>query len=129
MKKIYYVLILVVILLGAGLFYMYNRGGTFGPLSNFPTERGVAVPISESYDKDGAQIYSRQYQSNKTVDQNFAVFKKYLTDNGWKFSAPSQYPIRTFLATKGKFSLNVTIAPFDGSTEKSAVLIGLRVAK
>ncbi len=99
------------------------------PMTNIPSSQiPKAMPANLPFEK-GAQILqnfevkdpatgktqsSRVYVSSKTIDANYAIYQKYLKDNGWTImSALSQPAIKNFDATKAAARLDITIAQDD----------------
>jgi hypothetical protein len=84
--------------------------------ANIPWEQGVQI-IQNFTSKDpstGKTQSTRIYVSGKTLAQNFSIYQKYLSDNGWTLTNSVDQPtIKNLDASKGSVRLDITIAQGD----------------
>jgi len=83
--------------------------------TNLPFEEGAPLARNEIVKVDGGveTQYVRTYYSKKSVKQNFDIYKKYLTDNGWTIILEqSDKNYATLLAqkdgSKGVFNVGIS---------------------
>lgn len=80
---------------------------------NFPTEDGVTVNTQDSSIKDpnGSPILSRSYASKITLDDNYILYTKYLTSNGWRLSKENleSETAKYIVATKNNINIFIKI--------------------
>src|SRR3989344_1887054 len=83
--------------------------------TNLPMEKDVPLVRNEIVKVDGGKEIQnvRMYYSQKTVTQNFDIYKKYLTDNNWKILLEqSDSNLATLLAEKagnlGTFFISIS---------------------
>ena len=103
--------------------------------TNAPQVLGNSASI-----QDGLTQYNIMFNSDKTVAENYAIYKKYCQDNGWKIedlkALSNSVFIGTLVCSKGNVKLSVvldnfplplngtvTYAPKDQTTQQTGVLV------
>lgn len=91
--------------------------------ANLPWESGAKVLQNfQAKDPSGNTAQSfRAFISDKSLADNFALYQKYLKDNGWTtVSSLDQTALKRLSATKGSSRLEITIS-HDSSFDKTVV--------
>lgn len=130
-----FLIILVVILVAWGVYALFQKQTTVGPLEeerdytvqtaeqgqligSFPKElipeEGVVIDASSELDYTNReeQLPTAEYVSAKTLDENITLFKNLLTEQGWtivKEATPTETPVTNFYATKAENDVNITL--------------------
>lgn len=135
MNKKAIVILAIVILAGVG-FYVYTNqyspdslsGETTGQLpKDFPKD----IPVEESAKftqafsrKEGDGTYSLvEFDSQKSLDDNFKIYKNFLTNTGWQITETSDEPnIKILRAVKGNDSIYINMY-FNVDTQTNNVAI------
>jgi hypothetical protein len=83
-----------------------------GMPANLPFENNAKI-LSNFTIKNpdtGKTQATRTYVSQKTIDENFAIYQKYLQDNGWTITSSLSKPsVKSLDSAKGATNLNVVI--------------------
>jgi hypothetical protein len=79
---------------------------------NLPFETGAKILQNfEIKDPSGKTQSTRSYVSQKTIDDNYAIYQKYIKDNAWTVvSGLSQPTVKNIDATKASARLDITIS-------------------
>ncbi len=80
---------------------------------NIPWEKDAAILDNYEFPAKTGTQYSRKYLSQKTLEENVAIYQKYLEDNKWKIvTDTNQADFKMFAATRPDLSgrLVITIA-------------------
>ena len=79
---------------------------------NIPLESNAK--ITQNYNAttdDGVFQASRGFVSNKTIDENFAIYSKFITTNGWRIKSSKNDPnYKMLTGVKGNAEIQVTIS-------------------
>ena len=84
--------------------------------SNLPMEAGAKVlqNYSGSNPANSDKYAIRVFVSNKTIQQNFEIYKKYASENGWAITSSVDQAaipnVKSFSATKANAKLDVLIS-------------------
>lgn len=85
--------------------------------ADVPIEEGAAVVQNFNVDNNGYQQATRSFETRNTLAQNLALYKKYLTSNGYQISTTIDQPnYKMVYGTKGKESLRIEMT--DNSVSK-----------
>ena len=85
--------------------------------SDFPVEAGAKILSNYNYEKDGVFQSTRQFESQKTLAENYEIYKEYLGSNGWTVNSNMNLATSKFLlAIKdgSTVSINISANSFTG---------------
>ena len=83
--------------------------------SRFPTDLPIEpdAKTTQNYNSttaDGHFQATRAYESNKSLDESFNIYSKYLKEKGWTIAATTEEPdYKMVLGKKGKENIQVSI--------------------
>jgi hypothetical protein len=86
--------------------------------ANLPLEAGATMLQNYQQDVEAKQQGTKQFLSQKTLTENFELYKKYLSDNNWQVSATiDQAGIKYLSAQKDNIFFSITTTPYAGSKQ------------
>jgi len=89
--------------------------------ADFPIEEGTKIISNYNYEKDGVFQSTRQFESQKTLAENYKIYKEYLNSNGWTINSSMDLETSKFLlAVKDGSTVSVNISS-NSSTKQNTV--------
>lgn len=92
---------------------------------NFPTDLPIekGAEVTQNYTattNDGRFQATRTFQTAKTLDENYKIYRDYSLKNGWELgTGVDQENIKVVTATKGNLTMTVTISQSTSSQAKT----------